>query len=326
MDRTAITLAIVSAIFFTTQAVAVAARCYHRIQANKYAAKDLRVGAVGWALDDYIIFVAYTLAIANWMLFIWAGFQGLGTDNVLEHESLVQTLLLALQTLLIISNFPAKSSFALLLARIATTQSAIELLSRSLCALMAVLGIVAALVVIVPCWPQARSAPCLHDSYRWIVLTVVDVATELIIIAFPLYALRNMQFRSVAQKYKLALVIILGRCSTIPLAISFCVVMLRSSAYPFLGPQILDALERQQGGLFTSLLTSTLIPVFNLFQITKIELVESDIELRIKKTIEVRVEDDKQQHNLTSSAASLSPSTQADTRELLDRQFYDHRM
>ncbi|OQO00638.1 hypothetical protein B0A48_13128 [Cryoendolithus antarcticus] len=135
-----------------------------------------------------------------------------------------------------------------------------------------------------------------------------------------------MQFRSVAQKYKLALVIILGRCSTIPLAISFCVVMLRSSDSPFLGPQILDALERQQGGMFTSLLTSTLIPVFNLFQLTKIELVESDIELRIKKTIEVLVEDDKQQQNLTSSAASLSPSTQADTRDLLDRQFYDHRM
>ena len=43
-NRTAVTLAIVSIFFFIVQAVAVAGRCYHRIQANRYAAKDL-VGA-----------------------------------------------------------------------------------------------------------------------------------------------------------------------------------------------------------------------------------------------------------------------------------------
>lgn len=109
--------------------------------------------------------------------------------------------------------------------------------------------------------------------------------------------------------------------SVIPLSISFCVAMLRSSAQPFLGPQILDALERQQGTLFASLFTSTLVPVFNLFQITKIEVFESVVELNITKTVEVHMDADDKKNKADSSAASLSPS-QADTRELLDPQVY----
>lgn len=105
------------------------------------------------------------------------------------------------------------------------------------------------------------------------------------------------------------------------MAISSCVVIIRSTEQPFLGPQILDALERQQGGLFASLLTSTLVPVFNLFQITKIEVFESPVELNIVKTVEVHMNADMQKNKVGSSAASLSLS-QADTRELLDRQEY----
>jgi hypothetical protein len=44
MNRTAITLAIIAGFFCIVQAIAVAARCYHRIISNKYAAKDM-VGA-----------------------------------------------------------------------------------------------------------------------------------------------------------------------------------------------------------------------------------------------------------------------------------------
>lgn len=97
--------------------------------------------------------------------------------------------------------------------------------------------------------------------------------------------------------------------------------MLRSDKTPFLGPQILNALERQQGTLFASLFTSTLVPVFNLFQITKIEVFESPHELNITKTVEVHMDDNQKKKTADSSAASLSPS-QADTRELLDRQVY----
>ena len=94
--------------------------------------------------------------------------------------------------------------------------------------------------------------------------------------------------------------------------------MLRSIQRPFLGRQILDALERQQGELFASLFTSTLVPVFNLFHITKIEVCETSVELNITKTVEVPRDEDHNKRALTSSAASLSPSMQADTKQLLD--------
>lgn len=97
--------------------------------------------------------------------------------------------------------------------------------------------------------------------------------------------------------------------------------MLQSTRTPFLGPQILNPVERQQGLLLASLFTSTMVPVFNLFQITKIEVFESSVELNITKTVEVHMDDGQKKKAADSSAASLSPS-QADTRELLDRQVY----
>ena len=182
------------------------------------------------------------------------------------------------------------------------------------------------------------------QSYRWIFLTVLDVTSEIGMVGFIAYTLRDIQFRETRQRWKLGAIIILGRCwsgvfqafrqsiqsanvfnSTIPLAISFCVVMLRSSGNPYLGPPILDALERQQGLLFASLFTSTLVPVFKLFNITKVEVVDSSVELNITKTVEVRMEHNKQKHKVDSSAASLSVSTQGDTRELLDPEDYRYR-
>ena len=94
--------------------------------------------------------------------------------------------------------------------------------------------------------------------------------------------------------------------------------MLHSNQRPFLGRQVLDALERQQGEIFASLFTSTLVPVFNLFQITKIEVCETSVELHITKTVEVRWDEDQNKRALTSSAESSSPSMQADTKQLLD--------
>ena len=94
--------------------------------------------------------------------------------------------------------------------------------------------------------------------------------------------------------------------------------MLRSNQRPFLGRQILGALDRQQGELFASLFTSTLVPVFDLFQIARIELHETNIELNITKTVELQWEEDNNKKRaLTSSAASLTPSMHADTKELL---------
>lgn len=62
-----------------------------------------------------------------------------------------------------------KGSFALLLARVASTNKFIERSSKALCGLTSALGVLAALVVIVPCWPQARVAYSLHDvSLLWI--------------------------------------------------------------------------------------------------------------------------------------------------------------
>ncbi len=46
-------------------------------------------------------------------------------------------------------------------------------------------------------------------------MTVIDVVTEVIIIAFPVYALWNVKFRERAQKWKLNAVIILGRCRSV---------------------------------------------------------------------------------------------------------------
>ncbi len=66
--------------------------------------------------------------------------------------------------------------------------------------------------------PQRRGylAEALYpQSYRWIFLTVIDVVTEVIIIAFPVYALWNVKFRERAQKWKLNAVIILGRCRSV---------------------------------------------------------------------------------------------------------------
>ena len=61
-----------------------------------------------------------------------------------------------------------KGSFALLLARVASTNKFIERSSKVLCGLTSTLGLLAALVVIVPCWPQARVAYSLHDvSLLW---------------------------------------------------------------------------------------------------------------------------------------------------------------
>ena len=108
-------------------------------------------------------------------------------------------------------------------------QKYFEHFSKALCGLICALALVAALVVIIPCWPSARSAVCLHDvstlwlfqilaniaplqSYRWIFLTAIDVVTELLIIGLPLFTLRNIQFREAAQKWKLMLVITVGRC------------------------------------------------------------------------------------------------------------------
>ena len=93
--------------------------------------------------------------------------------------------------------------------------------------------------------------------------------------------------------------------------------MLRSNQRPFLGRQILGALEREQGELFASLFTATIVPVFNLFNITKIEVYEADVELNITKTVEVRWDEHNKQRALTSSAASFTPSMQADTKQLL---------
>jgi hypothetical protein len=92
--------------------------------------------------------------------------------------------------------------------------------------------------------------------------------------------------------------------------------MLRTPNSSFLGPQLLDPLYRQQGELFASLFTSTLVPVFNLFQITKIEVFETSVELNITKTVELHIEENqkKKKGGTNSSAASIS----TDTRELLD--------
>ncbi|KAK3697011.1 hypothetical protein LTR37_017718 [Vermiconidia calcicola] len=234
-----------------------------------------------------------------------------------DRGHLVQNLFLVIQTFAILSNFVVKGSFALLLARVASTNKFIERSSKALCGLTSALGVLAALVVIVPCWPQARVAYSLHDSYRWIVLTILDVVSEFLIIGLPLFTLRKLQFRSSGQKWKLALVIVLGRISVIPLSISFCVALLRAHKHPFLGRQILDPLYRQQGELFASLITSTLVPVLDLFHITKLEVSETSVELNITKTVEVQWHEDQGKGALTSSAASLSPSTQADTKELL---------
>jgi len=116
---------------------------------------------------------------------------------------------------------------------------------------------------------------------------------------------------------------VLGRISIIPLSITFCIAMVGASDRPFLGPQILDAFERQQGWLFASVLTSTLIPVFNLFQLTKIEEREVPMEMNITKTIDVQVHGGNDKGALTSSAASLSPSMQTDTKQLLEYENYD---
>ena len=114
------------------------------------------------------------------------------------------------------------------MSRIAPTQQSIARVSRALCGLVSALGVVVALVVIIPCWPQARSAFSLHDvsilwpfrtladvtclqSYRWIFLTIVDVATEFLIVGVPLFTFRKIQFRSSSQKWKLALLIMIGR-------------------------------------------------------------------------------------------------------------------
>ncbi len=95
-------------------------------------------------------------------------------------------------------------------------------------------------------------------------------------------------------------------------------VMLNASGSPYFGSRIIGPLQRQQGELFASLFTSTLVPVFNLFQITRIEVFESSVELNIVKTVEVRWEEDNMKRKVASSSASLSFSTHADTRELLD--------
>jgi hypothetical protein len=94
--------------------------------------------------------------------------------------------------------------------------------------------------------------------------------------------------------------------------------MVNAYSEPYLGRDILGPFQRQQGELFASLFTSTLVPVFNLFQITKIELFESSVELNITKTVEVRWDEDNKKHKLASSSASLTQSAHADTRELLD--------
>lgn len=71
-------------------------------------------------------------------------------------------LFVAIQAFLVVSNFVAKSSFALLVTRLTGTQTTLKRVSIALSAVIATLGVIAALVVITPCWPD-NDSKCFQD-------------------------------------------------------------------------------------------------------------------------------------------------------------------
>ncbi|KAF2432011.1 hypothetical protein EJ08DRAFT_695813 [Tothia fuscella] len=217
--------------------------------------------------DDYTIIGAYVLGIIQSAIMIKSVTLGLGKDASIIPESNVaaqENYLVASVIFSTLTSYTVKVSMILLIQRLFTYPL------TSVWIAMGVSGVVSTITITARC----TQSSCANPLPRWIVAAVLDILTEIIIIALPIYCIRSIQMDK-TRKIKVQM----SFCSRILVITFWCLMLwsiIRAPLDPMPKTAVVLPIVFGQTQLCLSIAIAAILPCFRiLFQSSEVLRTES---------------------------------------------------